>query len=102
MPYMIGKLNNSLLSAQNQWKSMCQLTNDFDFKPSESTTLDMLTFKTNVAESTKQVVTEAMEAIADKVSIDKIFWRNCPEMFRHLHFTLCQNGINIYLRENCC
>jgi alkylation response protein AidB-like acyl-CoA dehydrogenase len=42
---------------------MCQLTNDFDFKPSESTTLDMLTFKTNVAEATKQVVTEAMEAI---------------------------------------
>jgi alkylation response protein AidB-like acyl-CoA dehydrogenase len=63
MPYMIGKLNNSLLSAQSQWKSMYQLTNNFDFKPNESTTLDMLTFKTNVAEATKKVVSEAMEAI---------------------------------------
>ncbi len=63
MPYMIGKLNNSLLSAKCQWKAMCDLVNNFDFKPVESITIDILTYKTNVGEATKQVVAEAMEAI---------------------------------------
>ena len=63
MVYMIGKLNNSLLSAQSQWKAMIELTNNFDFNPSESITMDILTYKTNVGEATKQAVAEAMEAI---------------------------------------
>ncbi len=36
MPYIIGKLKNSLLSVQSQWKAMCTLTNDFYFSPSGS------------------------------------------------------------------
>jgi alkylation response protein AidB-like acyl-CoA dehydrogenase len=63
MPYMIGKLHNSMLSAQCQWKAMYNLANNIDFKPDESITLDILTYKTNVGEATKQVVAEAMEAI---------------------------------------
>lgn len=62
-PYIIGKLNNVLLSAQTQWKAMYALTNNFDFKPNEKTTIQMLSFKTNVADATKQTVAEAMEAI---------------------------------------
>ncbi len=63
MPYIIGKLNNALLSAQSQWKAMHELTNNFNFLPSDSITIDMLSYKTNVSEATKQVVAEAMEAI---------------------------------------
>ncbi len=61
--YIIGKLNNTLLSAQSQWKSMYELTNNFDFKPDEKITIKMLSYKTNVAEATKHVVGEAMDAI---------------------------------------
>lgn len=63
MPYMIGKMNNSLVSAQTQLKAMITLTNNIDFQPSESTTMEVLTLKTNIGEATKQVVAEAMEAI---------------------------------------
>jgi alkylation response protein AidB-like acyl-CoA dehydrogenase len=63
MPYIIGKMNNSLLSAQAQWRTMYGLTNNMDFAPDESITVDMLSYKTNVGEATKQVVADAMEAI---------------------------------------
>ena len=63
LPYMIGKLNNSLLSAQSQLKIMSALTNNFDFKPNESTTIQVLSYKTNISEDTKQVVADAMEII---------------------------------------
>lgn len=63
MPYIIGKLNNTLLSAQTQWKAMYALTNNFDFLPFENITVDILSLKTNVAEAVQQTVKEAMEAI---------------------------------------
>lgn len=63
LPYIIGKLNNTLLSARVQWKAMYALTNNFDFTPDETTTIAILSYKTNVAEATMQTVTEAMEAI---------------------------------------
>lgn len=61
--YMIGKLNNTLLSAQAQWKAMHELSNNFDFAPDENITLDILSYKTNVAEACIQTVDQAMEAI---------------------------------------
>jgi alkylation response protein AidB-like acyl-CoA dehydrogenase len=63
LPYMIGKLNNSLLSAQSQLKMMSELTNNFDFKPNEMTNVQVLSYKTNISEDTKRVVAEAMELI---------------------------------------
>ena len=63
MPYMIGKLNNALLSARSQLEAMIRLTNNFDFTPSEEITIDMLSFKTNVGDAAIQTVTEAMEAL---------------------------------------
>ncbi len=63
MPYMIGKMNNTLLSAQTQWEAMFSLANNFDFSPSAIQTSDILSFKTNIADATIQTVTEAMEAI---------------------------------------
>jgi alkylation response protein AidB-like acyl-CoA dehydrogenase len=60
---LIGRLNNALLSAQTEWKAMYALTNNLDFNESEAITIDILTHKTNVGESTKKTVEYAMEAI---------------------------------------
>jgi alkylation response protein AidB-like acyl-CoA dehydrogenase len=63
LPYIIGKLNNTLIGAQSQWKAMVKLTDNINFKPSETITTDMLSLKTNVATACIQTVTDAMEAI---------------------------------------
>lgn len=63
MAYIIGKLNNSLVGAQAQWKAMYALTNNFDFKPDENISISMLSLKTNVSDAAQQTVSEAMEAI---------------------------------------
>lgn len=63
LPYIIGKMNNSLISASTQWKAMVALAANLDFKPSEEITLDMLSLKTNVATACMQTVTQAMEAV---------------------------------------
>ncbi len=63
MPYIIGKMNNTLVSARTQWKAMTGLANDLDFKPSETITLEMLSLKTNVADACIQTVQQAMEAV---------------------------------------
>jgi len=63
LPYMIGKFNNSLLSARAQWKAMYTLTNNFDFKPDEAISLEILSYKTNVADAAMETVSGAMEAI---------------------------------------
>lgn len=63
LPYIIGKLNNTLTSARSQWKAMVSLTGNISFKPSESTTIEMLSLKTNVATACIQVVQQAMDAI---------------------------------------
>ncbi len=60
---LIGRINNSLLSAQTEWKAMYELANQLDFNPSESITIDILTHKTNVGEASKKTVEYAMEAI---------------------------------------
>ena len=60
---LIGRINNSLLSAQTEWKAMYSLANQLDFNPSEVTTINILTHKTNVGEATKKTVEYAMEAI---------------------------------------
>jgi alkylation response protein AidB-like acyl-CoA dehydrogenase len=63
MPYIIGKMNNSLVSARTQWKAMVALTDNYNFKPDEKSTIEMLSLKTNVADACIRTVQEAMEAI---------------------------------------
>ncbi|GJM35279.1 MAG: BEC protein [Saprospiraceae bacterium] len=63
LPYIIGQLNNTLISAKSQWKAMYALTSNLDFQPNESTTMDILSYKTNVADATIATVSGAMEAI---------------------------------------
>ena len=60
---MVGKMNNALLSATTQWKALIALANDLDFKPSEQTTVQALSFKTNISKETKEVVSMAMEIV---------------------------------------
>jgi alkylation response protein AidB-like acyl-CoA dehydrogenase len=62
LPYIIGKMNNALVSARTQWNAMIALTHNIDFKPSEATTLEMLSLKSNVSNACIQTVSEAMQA----------------------------------------
>jgi alkylation response protein AidB-like acyl-CoA dehydrogenase len=63
LPYIIGRMNNTLLSARTQWEAMIKLTNNIEFKPSSSITSDIVSLKTNVANACIQTVQEAMEAV---------------------------------------
>ncbi|PHN07903.1 acyl-CoA dehydrogenase family protein [Flavilitoribacter nigricans] len=63
MPYLIGKLNNTLVGTQAQWAAMYALTNNFNFKPQEAMSMQILSLKTNVADGCIKVVSDAMEAI---------------------------------------
>jgi alkylation response protein AidB-like acyl-CoA dehydrogenase len=63
LPYIIGKMRNSLLSAQTQFDAMVRLTDNINFKPSTPTTLDIVGLKTNVSDACLQVAQEAMEAV---------------------------------------
>ncbi|MFK7770872.1 MAG: acyl-CoA dehydrogenase family protein [Saprospiraceae bacterium] len=61
--YLIGKLNNTFLSAKVQWKAMYHLNDNFKFLPNEKMSVEMLSLKTNVAEACKKTVAEAMEVV---------------------------------------
>lgn len=63
LPYIIGKMNNTLVSARVQWNAMRSLTDNINFQPSSAITIEMLSLKTNVANACIQVVQKAMEAI---------------------------------------
>ena len=62
LKYIIGKLNNRLLSAQVQRKAMTQYSNNFDFQLTQDFTTDILSLKTNVADACIETVAGAMEA----------------------------------------
>ena len=71
LPYIIGKLNNSMVAAHAQWKRMIAIADDLNFKPDGEKTLEMLSLKTNVAEACIRVVTEAMDAIGGQSFYEK-------------------------------
>ncbi len=62
-PFMLGKMNNSLLSAQTQWQALKNLANGFEFKPNAGLVNKVLSYKTNISEDCKSVVAQAMECI---------------------------------------
>lgn len=63
LPYIIGKMNNTLVGTRTQWQAMVALADNIDFKPSTTVTVDMVSLKANVANGCIQTVQEAMEAI---------------------------------------
>jgi alkylation response protein AidB-like acyl-CoA dehydrogenase len=62
-PYIVGQMNNTLVSARTQWQAMVALANNLDFKPATTTTVEMVSLKTNVAVACIETVQRAMEAI---------------------------------------
>lgn len=63
MPYIIGKMNNELIGVQAQWKAMMERTNNFDFQLDKSLAGEIVSLKTNIADSCISVVSQAMEGI---------------------------------------
>ncbi|WP_436515826.1 acyl-CoA dehydrogenase family protein [Ekhidna sp. To15] len=63
LPYIIGKMNNNLLSAQTQWKAMYERTNNFQFNLEKEITGEMVSLKTNTVDACIATVSQAMEAI---------------------------------------
>src|SRR5690606_33014747 len=63
LPYIVGKMNNSLVSAQTQWKAMVANVKNFDFQPGQANTLEVLSLKSNVAEACISTVDQAMDAV---------------------------------------
>lgn len=63
LPYIIGKLNNELLSARAQWQAMVVEANNLDFQPSKDITCNVVSLKTNVSNACINTVAQAMEGI---------------------------------------
>ncbi len=82
LPYILGKLNNQLVSAQVQWSAMQELVNEFDFTPDRRSTSKTLTLKTNVADACVATVQLAMEAIGGQGFYEK---NELERIFRDVH-----------------
>ena len=82
LPYIIGKANNSKVSAVTQWKQMVSLTDDFRFTPQEDVTMEMLSLKTNVADAAIECTNLAMEAVGGQGFYRK---NELERLFRDVH-----------------
>lgn len=76
--YMIGKMNNSLISTKAQWIAMQAITNNFEVLPNENLSIEMVSYKTNIADACMHTVQEALEAaggqsLYKKNNLEKIF-----------------------------
>jgi alkylation response protein AidB-like acyl-CoA dehydrogenase len=63
LPLIVGRLNNSVVAARAQWQQMIRLCNEINFTPSETTTIEMLSLKTNTVNACIQALHESMQAI---------------------------------------
>lgn len=63
MPYMLGKMNNTLLGAKAQLEAMLNITDNFNFSPQENNTNKILSYKTNISDACISTVSQAMEAL---------------------------------------
>jgi alkylation response protein AidB-like acyl-CoA dehydrogenase len=81
-PYIIGKMNNSLVSARMQLNAMIELTNNINFKPDPAVSVEMLSMKTNVTHDCIQTVEQAMLSIGGQ----SFYKKNILErLFRDVH-----------------
>jgi alkylation response protein AidB-like acyl-CoA dehydrogenase len=60
---LIGAMNNDLAAAEIQLGDMLRITNDYDFAAIDQNGHDILTRKTNVADTSIRTVTKAMEVV---------------------------------------
>ncbi len=61
--YLLGEMENALVTAQMAHDAMVGITNDFDFEPVNQTANAILIRKTIVAKAAKEAVEKAMEAV---------------------------------------
>lgn len=66
LQYQLGKLKNTLLAAQAQWRAMQDFTNDFDFFPNDGISAEILAYKTNIADAARETVAGAMEIVGGR------------------------------------
>ncbi len=62
LPYILGKLNNQLVAAQSQWRTMVHIPQDLNFAPQRPQTVEVLSLKTNVADACLAVLAQSCEA----------------------------------------
>lgn len=63
LPYLLGEMQNELVTAQVMLKDMIRITNNLDFQPVNENGNDILERKTIVANSAIKVVAKAMEIV---------------------------------------
>jgi len=61
IPYLIAEMNNELTVALVLWRDMISICNDYNFKPVDQNSHEILTRKTKVAEACIKTVAKAME-----------------------------------------
>lgn len=59
----LAAINNLLLQAELNWKSMIEITNEFDFEPTNENGHQILTRKTNMTQALSQVVSKSVELV---------------------------------------
>jgi len=63
IPYVLGKLDNTFLSAKVQWKAMYERTDELEFAPTKQLSSEILSLKTNVSQACIDTVKYAMELV---------------------------------------
>jgi alkylation response protein AidB-like acyl-CoA dehydrogenase len=63
VPYLVGEMENTLVTAQMALREMVELTANYDFGPTEQTTNATLIRKTIAARATMQAVEKALEVV---------------------------------------
>ncbi len=63
LPYLVGEMNNLLVSAEVQWADMVRFSNEYDFEPVNRNGHEMVTRKTNVANACMQTVSKTLEVV---------------------------------------
>lgn len=63
VPYLVGEMENTLVSAQMALREMTEITADYDFAPTEHTANAILIRKTIAARATMQTVEKALEVV---------------------------------------
>ena len=61
--FSLGKLYNTFISAEKQWKAMFTITNDFNFTLENDNSIDILSLKTNVSDACIDTVSQVMDLV---------------------------------------
>ena len=77
LPYLIGEMENALVTAQMALREMVETAANYDFAPTEETANAILIRKTIAAQATMQAVEKALEVAGGVVSSVAWGWSVC-------------------------